>query len=150
MKYALRRSEKGSSSHPYYRKWISMLTRCYRETSDNYQRYGGRGIKLCDEWRVFDNFKEWVDKFEEGLSLERIDVNGDYCPENCTMIPLKHQYRNKRDTLFYDFNGRKVRALILSKVLNADDVTFRRRVAKYDLDKTIIYYLNKHREGVKR
>lgn len=102
-----------------YNTWNNMKDRCFNPNSTFYSDYGGRGIKVCDEWMyVFQTFYDWAIShgYHEGLTIERVDVNGDYCPENCTWIPFELQARNKRNTLYVDFNGRKVTLMELSEI----------------------------------
>jgi len=87
----------GLSDSPLYSVWTSMRTRCRNPAAINYERYGGRGISICDEWETFEGFlKDMYPSYQEGLTLERVDVNGNYCPENCTWIPPQQQPRNTR------------------------------------------------------
>lgn len=86
-------------------KYHHMRDRCTNPKHDHYQNYGGRGITICDEWlgeNGLRNFCEWALKngYQEGLSLERIDVNGNYEPSNCKWIPLREQWFNKRNTRY--------------------------------------------------
>lgn len=97
-----------------YKNYHSMKDRCYKETKDCYHNYGGRGIKMCDEWLGEDgylNFKEWAlnNGYKDGrnISLDRIDVNGDYSPINCRYTDAKTQGRNKRDNWYEYYNGEK-------------------------------------------
>lgn len=86
-----------------------MINRCENPHNKNYNNYGGRGIKICEEWKDIRNFSKWADEtgFELGknLSIERKDVNGNYCPENCCWIDRKLQSRNRRNTVRLDING---------------------------------------------
>lgn len=88
--------------HPAYCIWIGMMDRCYDSTHPYYKDYGGRGITVCDEWKDVRKFCEWMEnnKYEKGLSVERINVNGNYDPSNCTLIPKKEQAYNKRNTVY--------------------------------------------------
>jgi|SRR6516165_3350545 hypothetical protein len=81
-----------------YKKWFTMLRRCYDQNFARYPSYGGRGIKVCPQWRQYEVFKEWAlnHDYQDGLTIERIDVNGDYTPDNCTWIPMSQQQRNTR------------------------------------------------------
>lgn len=92
-------------------KYYAIKKRCYNPKADNYPRYGGRGIKMCDEWLAeFDNFAEWAYShgYKEGLTIERIDPNGDYCPDNCTFVTLEEQARNKRNTFWVEYHGERM------------------------------------------
>lgn len=93
-KYTISR---GRSQHPLYQVWSGMRSRCYDETDINYDSYGGRGIKICDEWKEnFDVFFEWaIDKWQQGLKIERKNNNGDYCPSNCKFADNIEQSNNK-------------------------------------------------------
>lgn len=90
-----------SKGRGLYSIWNEMKRRCYCKTSPDYSDYGGRGITVCAEWLDFEIFYKWSMKawYVKGLSIERKDVNGDYCPENCCWIPLKDQAKNKRNTM---------------------------------------------------
>ena len=88
----------GFARHPMYRIWQGMKQRCYDKSVKQYKNYGGRGIKVCARWlRGFVYFYEDMHPtWKKGLSIDRIDVNGDYCPENCRWADAKVQGRNKR------------------------------------------------------
>lgn len=94
----------GLSYHPLYDTWCTMRHRCNVPTSKSYENYGGRGISVCSRWDTdkggsFENFLEDMGEKPAGLTLERLDVNGDYCPENCCWATHHQQGRNRRTNL---------------------------------------------------
>ena len=84
-----------------------MMDRCYRETSKNYKFYGGRGITVCEEWHEPENFARWADEsgYKKGLWLDRIDTNGNYCPENCKWSTPQEQANNRRNNNVLTYRG---------------------------------------------
>ena len=85
--------------------WAGMGERCRRKSNRAYPHYGGRGIKICERWRRFENFLEDMGLRPWGLTLERIDVNGDYEPGNCKWATMKEQCNNTRRTCRIEFKG---------------------------------------------
>lgn len=100
----------GMSNLKIYNVWSSMKARCYSKTRIEYKYYGGRGIKICDEWldreNGFMNFYNWAIKngYQEGLSIDRIDVNGNYEPSNCRWVAQKVQANNTRRNVYITYN----------------------------------------------
>lgn len=91
------------SNHRLYRKWSGMITRCFNEKETHWHRYGGRGITICDEWRNdFKCFYDWAiaNGYQEGLTIDRINNDGNYEPNNCQWITM--QENTKKDSIkFY-------------------------------------------------
>lgn len=90
-----------------YRIWCSMKRRCDCKTDKVYPKYGGRGITYCKEWSTYPPFKEWAinNGYSEGLTIDRIDNNGNYCPENCRWVDHKTQNRNYSKNVNITYNG---------------------------------------------
>lgn len=98
-----------------YAIWNSMRQRCNNEKNRAYQNYGGRGIKICEEWDSFATFEMWAlsngydENAERGeYTLDRIDVNKGYSPDNCRFEDMGRQANNKRDTVYYELDGVKL------------------------------------------
>lgn len=104
----------GSSTPSYYRTWVGMKQRCDNPNNPKYKRYGGRGIKVCDEWRDIVNFQKWSleNGWSEGCSIDRIDNDGDYCPENCRWISVSKNSRKKRTTKIDIITAQEIRGRI--------------------------------------
>ncbi len=94
---------------PLFNIWRNIKERCENRNYKTYGNYGGRGITLCDEWQSFESFYEWAidNGYEKGLSIDRIDVDGNYEPSNCRWATPKQQARNRRSTVFIEHNGEK-------------------------------------------
>ncbi len=98
----------GDSNERLYRIYHGIKDRCNNKNNKNYLHYGLRGIKMCQSWfNSYETFKEWSlnNGYNENLSIDRIDVNGDYCPENCRWVNIIEQNNNKRTNIKIEYNG---------------------------------------------
>lgn len=91
-----------------YSIWHDMIKRCIKPKAKNYHDYGGRGIKVCERWLLFDNFYADMGDPPMGLSLNRIDNDGDYCPDNCRWSTAAEQNRNRRGNHWVEHNGKRM------------------------------------------
>lgn len=94
------------ASRTYY-SWKTMIQRTTNPNAHKYERYGGRGITLCERWRKFDNFLVDMGERPEGLELDRIDGNGNYEPGNCRWADRATQNRNKATNVFLEYQGKR-------------------------------------------
>lgn len=121
-----------------YRIWKDMRRRTVNPKRQNYHRYGGRGIKVCNEW--FENyqaFKEWayLNGYKDTLSIDRIDNDGDYCPDNCRWVDKTEQARNRTNTMYYTHNGVTKTVAEWSEITGIPYTTIVRRIKSgNDLD----------------
>jgi hypothetical protein len=90
------RTTHGQSKTKTYGIWAAMIRRCENIGAPEYKYYGGRGIEVCAQWKSFENFLLDMGFCPTGFSIERKDVNGNYCPENCIWIPRNQQSKNRR------------------------------------------------------
>jgi hypothetical protein len=102
----------GQASTRLYMVWANMRRRCYDKHNNRYQNYGGRGIKVCDEWLDFAGFKKWADengydpKADYGkCTIDRINPDGDYEPQNCRWTTIQEQNMNRTSTKYITYKG---------------------------------------------
>lgn len=95
----------GESQSKTYSIWAGIKARCFDEKSSSYQFYGAKGIRLCERWKRFENFLADMGECKEGMSIERIDINGDYEPSNCKWIALGDQAKNRTNTIHIEYQG---------------------------------------------
>ena len=128
--------QKGSIYRSLYNSWSGMKRRCYNINNPKYLNYGSRGIEVCDEWRFsYSAFKKWAlnngwkpNLKQADQSLDRIDVNGNYEPDNCRWVDMKTQVRNRRNTRKAIFHGESVSLAELSEKYHISMETIQSRI----------------------
>lgn len=115
-----------------YGIWSGMRSRCRNPNRPKYTIYGGRGIKICDEWESFANFYQWAmaNGYRDDLSIDRIDNNGDYCPSNCRWATAQQQCRNRSCTLKVFFAGEVRTVYEVAAMVGADYYFLRSRIRR--------------------
>ena len=137
-----RKKTHGATKTRIYNEWLSMKSRCYNKNAKDYIRYGGRGIKICEAWKNdFVTFRDWAmeNGYKDNLTIERKDVNGDYCPENCCWITASEQAKNRRTTLrAKDENGNEIYAMDIAEKNGIPmNVVVARKSRGWDLEKAL-------------
>lgn len=114
--------------------WASMRERCYYTKHPHYKSYGGRGIVVCEEWTDYVTFAKWAFRngYSDTLSIDRIDVNGNYEPSNCRWIPMNEQHSNKRTNHFIEVNGEVMTIAQCAKRYNIPKSTVRYWAKQYN------------------
>ena len=116
-----------------YRTWASMKNRCCNPNTQYFKNYGGRGINVCKEWmESFESFRNWAytNGYSDDLTIERIDNNGNYCPENCTWIPLSEQAKNRRNGYSITYKNKTQNLKSWCDELNLDYKMIHNRIYK--------------------
>ena len=139
--------------------WLGIKQRCNNEKNHAYKNYGGRGIKLSDEWNTFNNFSKWANKngYKKGLTIERINVNKGYSHNNCTWISKKYQTLNKRNNInftqdemseiveFYEYNHRYGNQKELLNLIKINKTTFNQiRRGDFQINNNMVYTCDKN------
>jgi len=122
------RKTHGQSGSKIYNIWQNMIRRCVDNSLPSYWRYGGRGITVCKRWMEFTNFFSDMGECPEGCSLDRINNDAGYSPENCRWATHTEQARNKSNTLKIQFNGVEFPLIDLADAAHINYFTFREMV----------------------
>ncbi len=139
--YQKQKAKQSLTKHgKYYTKlysiWINIKDRCCNPKNKSYNNYGGRGINICSEWidkeKGFINFYDWAMKngYKKDLTIDRIDVNGNYTPFNCKWSTKTEQQQNKRTNIFITFNNKTLNISQWAKELNVPYYRIQSRLKK--------------------
>ena len=110
--------------HPAFNSWRQMRKRCLHKSHHNYDQYGGRGITICSRWLDSDNFlKDMLPTWFSGASIDRIDNDGPYSPENCRWATLTQQTINRRVTIWMDYQGERLHLAEVARRVGLDKRT---------------------------
>lgn len=127
-KEAVTKHGQWSRDNSLFWRYNMIVQRCYNKNNHAYKDYGGRGIKMCDEWR--NNPKSFLDwayasGYQKNLTIERLDVNGNYCPENCVWITIAEQQRNKRNNIKIIYKNQNYCVTDICNILNIPEGSVR-------------------------
>lgn len=120
----------GETKTRLFKIWSSMHERCERVKHPHYDAYGGRGIKVCDEWKEYLPFAEWArnNGYTDELTIDRIDVNGNYEPSNCRWVTMKEQHNNKRNNRILLYHGETYTLTQLAEKVGMNKTTLKERI----------------------
>lgn len=114
----------GAAKHVHYKRWTSMIQRCHNPNEPSFKHYGGRGIEVCEKWRrSFWSFVDDMGGYEPGMTLDRINNDGDYEPQNCKWASPHDQSRNKRVNRVAYFRGSRFVATDLAIKIGCSQAT---------------------------
>lgn len=115
-----------------------MRNRCLSKSNASWDHYGGRGITFCDRWKSYDAFFDDMGECPEGYSLERIDNNGNYEPENCKWATIREQLNNQRRSRFIEFNGKRQTLSYWADELGISLDTLHHRLRRLPLEAALV------------
>ena len=116
-----------------YNSWRAMRERCTNQNSEHYSYYGGRDIAVCQEWDDYNVFRDWAlsHGYRPGLTIDRISVDGDYCPDNCRWATIIDQSNNKRNNRIITVDGVSHTLAEWSRISGISSCTILARIDKY-------------------
>lgn len=128
----INRTKHGKSHLKIYDVWYGMIKRCTNADNKDYPRYGGRGVKVFDEWLNFESFYEWSmsNGYKEDLELDRINNDGNYEPSNCKWVTRKIQNNNRCNNKYVEYNGEIHTIAEWSEILHLPYDTVRTRIRR--------------------
>lgn len=124
----------GGKGTRLYECWRQMRYRCENPNNQAYPDYGGRGISVCPEWHDFANFQRWAfsSGYNDSLTIDRINVNGNYEPSNCRWVGYKVQMNNRRNTRHYELDGKNLTMSEWSQLTGIPRATIYNRLQRGD------------------
>jgi hypothetical protein len=132
-----------------YQTWADMRTRCNNPRHRSYPSYGGRGIKVCERWDDYELFLKDMGLKPDGLTLERLDNNGNYSPENCKWATYREQSINTRRNRYFEIDGVKLPMVDYAKAVGIPASTLSSRLNQYGWDtKTALNAEKNHIENI--
>lgn len=149
----LTKTTHGGHGTRLYKIWCGMKDRCYCENVPYYKNYGGRGISVCDDWKDdFPTFQKWAIShgYSDNLTLDRIDVNGDYSPDNCRWVTMKVQGRNRRTNRLIEYNGENKAVSEWAEIFGIQSATLLGRIdAGWEIERALTQPVDK-RKGIRK
>lgn len=129
----------GKNKTRLYSIWHGMKQRCLNPNLKGYKYYGGRGIKVCKTWLEFEGFYDWAvnNGYNKNLTIERIDVNGNYEPHNCEWIPMENQSKNTRRTTIIEFNGTSLCVAEWARKIGISNSAMQKRIKNWPIEKAL-------------
>lgn len=139
----------GKSGTRLHEIWRNMKRRCYNPNSTGYEKYGGKGVSICNEW--IDNFQSFYDwsmnnGYNDSLTIDRIDNDGDYSPENCRWVTMKVQSNNKGSNRIIEINGESKTLKQWSDFSGIKSVTIQRRMQLGWKNEDLLKPVRKHKD----
>lgn len=123
----------GMSNTRLYRTYRDMINRCNGIAKKSYDNYYARGIKVCKEWDTFEKFRDWAlaNGYDDTLTIDRIDVNGNYSPDNCRFTTRKLQNNNTRANHYVEYRGERLTIAQWAERLGINQFTLHSRISIY-------------------
>lgn len=148
-KFNCKHNKKGTR---IYTVWNGIKQRCYNKNSKSYKNYGGQGVSMCDEWKNdFMSFYNWAmtNGYRDDLTIDRIDVNGNYEPNNCRWVNMKTQQNNRKNNDYIEYKGEKHTLQEWTKILsiNISQPVLWQRIHKYNwsIEKAFLTPVNRRK-----
>jgi len=130
----------GETGTPTYETWKGMMKRCYNENHIAFRHYGGRGIKVCEKWHKYINFKNDMGTKPDNLSIDRIDNDGNYTPDNCRWATMKEQSYNRRNNKRLTYKGMTKTLYQWAESVDMDPHTFTNRIRNgWSIEKALFH-----------
>lgn len=140
----------GKTHTRLYGIWRQMNQRCFNQKNAQYKYYGLKGVKVCDEWLNFENFYNWSinNNYSDNLTIDRINFNGDYCPENCRWVTMKEQGNNKSTNRIIVINNEQMTLTQCAEKYGVNPITLQIRLSRgWSIEKAICNKNFKYKEN---